>query len=222
MDKFRLLATLVVTLTFGISPFAISAKKSTEEQAADLLYRYRNEAGVVVIDYSIPPKYAAKGYEVISPSGRVLETVSPQTDKPVEDQVAIKAQEEQKKEDAYILRSYSTLEDIGRAKQRRLIQLDREIAILSSSLSEYERRRVELTKRAAAYQASGQELPENVRSSLEELEAQKISSQKQLANMGVQRDEVDKRFSHYAARLKLLRPGVATVNTAVSETAPGQ
>jgi hypothetical protein len=42
---------------------------------ADYLYRYTDDEGGIVIDYSIPPEYVAGGYEVLYSDGTVSRVV---------------------------------------------------------------------------------------------------------------------------------------------------
>ena len=41
------------------------------------LYRYQNELGVTVVDWTIPAAYVSDGYEVLSESGQVVRVVPP-------------------------------------------------------------------------------------------------------------------------------------------------
>jgi len=104
------------------------------------LYRYQNEAGVTVVDWAIPAAYVGSGYEVLNESGQIVRVVPPaKTDTELErDAVAARAQEAeaaaqaaQLERDTFLLRRYSTIEDIEAARDRSLRELDIRIAILS-------------------------------------------------------------------------------------------
>jgi hypothetical protein len=104
------------------------------------LYRYQNEAGVTVVDWAIPAAYVGSGYEVLNDSGQIVRVVPPaKTDTELErDAVAARAQEAeaaaqaaQLERDTFLLRRYSTIEDIEAARDRSLRELDIRIAILS-------------------------------------------------------------------------------------------
>ena len=104
------------------------------------LYRYQNEAGIKVVDWAIPAVYVGSGYEVLNESGQIVRVVPPaKTDTELErDAVAARAQEAeaaaqaaQLERDTFLLRRYSTIEDIEAARDRSLRELDIRIAVLS-------------------------------------------------------------------------------------------
>ena len=39
------------------------------------MYRYTNDQGNTVVDYKVPPEFAARGYEVLNEKGAVIEVV---------------------------------------------------------------------------------------------------------------------------------------------------
>jgi hypothetical protein len=105
------------------------------------LYRYQNEAGVTVVDWAIPAAYVSDGYEVLSESGQVVRVVPPaKTETELErDAVAQRAREAeaaaeaaQLERDTFLLRRYSSVQDIEAARDRSLRELDIRIAILNS------------------------------------------------------------------------------------------
>lgn len=105
------------------------------------LYRYQNELGVTVVDWAIPAAYVSDGYEVLSESGQVVRVVPPaKTETELERDVAAErareaeaaAEAAQLERDTFLLRRYSTVEDIEAARDRSLRELDIRIAILNS------------------------------------------------------------------------------------------
>jgi len=104
------------------------------------LYRYQNEAGITVVDWTIPAAFVANGYEVLSESGQVLRVV-PRMQTETEREQAAAAEQQVKAEaaavaaqierDTFLLRRYSTVEDIEAARDRSLRELDIRISILS-------------------------------------------------------------------------------------------
>jgi hypothetical protein len=87
-----------------------------------------------------PAAYVGSGYEVLNESGQIVRVVPPaKTDTELErDAVAARAQEAeaaaqaaQLERDTFLLRRYSTIEDIEAARDRSLRELDIRIAILS-------------------------------------------------------------------------------------------
>ena len=59
------------------------------------LFRYKNEAGITVVDWVIPAAYVSSGYEILNESGQVVRVVRPaKTDTDFEqDAAAARAQD---------------------------------------------------------------------------------------------------------------------------------
>lgn len=185
------LLTVVATLAVG------------EALASNNLYRYRNEENVVVIDFTIPPEFAVNGYEVITPDGRVLETVEPLSNLPSASERA--ESEQQQRLDQFILRSYSTLEEVQQARDRRLTLLSREMEVLRSNVRELRRRHLELREQAASYQASGDVPPESTEALLAELREQERSTLSLLAEREAQHQKLAEQYAYYGSRLLELK-----------------
>jgi len=191
----------------GLYPALLSADEGGEgaDAISGALYRYRNAQGNQVIDFSIPPEFVDKGYDILSANGRLIKQVPARTDAELTPE-QIAAREEQEKLDAFILRTYSSLEDVARARTRRLQLVEREINVLKSNIMDFTRREEEVKERAAAYQASGQTPPESLTRILTELDEQRYHAQQQLLERQTQYREVMDRYDRHAKRLKELRP----------------
>jgi len=122
-------------------PTAILLSACVGSVTAAELYRYQNEDGITVVDWAIPAAYVSSGYEVLNESGQVVQVVpATKTDTELErDAAAARAQEAeaaaqaaQLERDTFLLRRYSTIQDIEAARDRSLRELDIRIAILSS------------------------------------------------------------------------------------------
>jgi hypothetical protein len=180
----------------------------TANVLASKLYRYKNSEGNIVIDHRIPFEYMAKGYEILTSDGRLIEVVSPQTEDDSVDQkddaVAAKARA---REDKFILSSYSTVEEIDQAKKRKLTQLDREINLVKSNLADTRKQREQEQVRAADYQRGGKAVPEAIRKVLVELDIQEGKAEKSLASREKEIVAVNTLYTRYKKRyIKLTEP----------------
>lgn len=202
-----LVKPVVLALSLLTSPLVMSAG-SDKDGVKGGLYRYQNSEGVMVIDYSIPARYADQGYDIISASGRVLKHVPSKDERVVTSEQEQQAIETRKKEDAYILASYSSLSDIELARQRKLETIDREIDILKANLMDAIRRESDLKDKAAAYQASGQQPPQNIVDVINELVDQQENINKLIDERRQEKAATSERYDGHANRLKELRPGV--------------
>ena len=105
------------------------------------MYRYINAEGNPVIAYQVPPEYVANGYEVLSPSGVVIDVVPRQLsetqqrtlDKRQLTQREAAAEAERLRDwDESLLLRYSTVADIEAARERALRDLRIRVSVLKS------------------------------------------------------------------------------------------
>nr|WP_242523646.1 hypothetical protein [Microbulbifer salipaludis] len=135
------------------------------------LYRYTNEHGVQVLDDVVPPRYVAGGYEVLTPSGRVLEVVAPEL-------TGKELAEKQRREarlaaDLQLLRRYNSIADIESARKRKLAIVQQDMAILRSNIASLNRQIQSEELAAARTERNGgtvsEELLERIESLREEV-----------------------------------------------------
>jgi len=149
-----------------------------------------------VLEDRIPPKYVPKGYEVVSMYGEVLRTVPPA---PSDEELETEARERQARQEreAYeqeLKRRYSTVKDIEDAKRRSLAELQGNISILESNLSNVRLQIRDLESRAARLERSGQEVPESVLVNLGTLKTEVQEIQAQIRHRQEEYDEVADKF----------------------------
>ncbi len=169
-------------------------------------YRYKNSQGTVVIDQSVPPEYVAGGYEVLNQSGTVIEVVPPH--QPVDEGAAIVQQnsnKDQQREDSMLLRSYSSIEEIEAARERRLSLLKREVDIVAGN-EEKSRRMLDASRsRAANLQTSGKPVPESLLKHIDDLGAQ-IDENVELRRVRQQEYQaVSDKYEYYIRRFAELK-----------------
>ena len=135
---------------YGVGCAALVFAWSSLAQAEEL-YRYKNEDGVTVVNWQIPPELAANGYEVITEQGLVLRTVPRSltaeeranlNSEELAERERLEAEEAQSRRDESLLRRYSSVEDIEAARSRSLRELQVRISILTSN-RRTQRQRVE-------------------------------------------------------------------------------
>ena len=101
------------------------------------LYRYQNEEGITVVDWAIPSDFVSAGYEVLNESGQVVRIVAPvktaiELEREADAAKRRDAEAAQLERDTFLLRRYSSVEDIASARNRSLRELEIRIAILNS------------------------------------------------------------------------------------------
>ena len=119
--------------TLGLALIGLSVSSLGAE-----LYRYQDERGVTVVDWAIPAAHVTNGYEVLNEMGQVVRVVQPAKTKTELEQEAARtrlqiaeaaAEAAQLERDTFLLRRYSTVEDIEAARDRSLRELEIRIAI---------------------------------------------------------------------------------------------
>lgn len=134
--------------------------------AETVLYRYKNKNGVQVINSTIPSEYAQLGYQVINTSGEVLKTIKPA---PTAGEIE-KAEAERAIMENYerLTRRYSNIDDIQRAKERKLININTNISILNGSIQNINLVIEDLISQAAKKERAGQKVPQYLLDQLED------------------------------------------------------
>lgn len=132
------LSLLVLILVLGpgaawMAPLAVAQAQ---------MYRYINAQGNPVIAYQVPPEYVANGYEVLSPSGVVIDVVPRQLSetqqrtlykRQLTQREAAEEAERLRHWDESLLLRYSTVADIEAARERALRDLRIRVSVLKSN-----------------------------------------------------------------------------------------
>ncbi|MBL1142152.1 MAG: hypothetical protein HND53_09005 [Proteobacteria bacterium] len=142
---------------------------------------WTNNEGVKECGNAVPPEYAQKGHEELGKSGVVREeTERAKTDKELDEQKrldAIKAEEEriaaeQKKKDDVLLQTFSSVEDIERARDERLTSLDAAIKLTQARNEKIEYDLDKRIQNAAAAERAGKAPSESLLDAIESLKRQ--------------------------------------------------
>ena len=172
---------------------------------ASNLYRYTNDEGIVVIDDKVPPHYVSRGYDILSKSGQLLDTVAPVDPKASKQLLTKKELAARQREDRYILISYSSVAEIKAAMARKLEQLDREINVIKINLRGTKDRIEYEQQRAANYQRGGRKVPDNVATALTKLEAEVKKAGGLLAVRDKEYRQTEALYQSYLVRYRELR-----------------
>lgn len=168
----------------------------TADPPEQVYYRYTNEDGVRVLEDRIPPRYVSGGYEVVSINGRVIRTVppAPSEEEALRRQDEQRAQEERESYNRELRRRYSTVRDIRDAKRRNLAELQGNISMLESNLSNVRLQIRDLESRAAARERSGREVSDSIIENLATLQAEIIEIQAQIGQREQEYEQVEAKF----------------------------
>lgn len=161
-------SALRVASVFLLLAFVVSA------QAASKLYRYTTDRGVVAVDDHVPPEFVKNGYDVLSPDGRVLESVPRQL--MGEEGARKRAADAEAKRlhewDKNLLLRYSSVDDIVAAQGRALREIDIRISILRSNLLSAKAQVEHEQEKAANTERKGGTVPEAITTNIEKLKGE--------------------------------------------------
>jgi len=188
--KFWLLLLMVASL---LAPVLVEA---------DLLYRYRNSEGVVVINNTVPAEYVTNGYDILSSNGQLLDRVHA-----LEEGVDIKGAREagimaalQEDEDNFLLRSYSSVSEIEIARDRKLTLLDRAVESTESDIEIILQLRHDIQSSVADQQRAGLEVSRNLLNRLSESLRHEQNAMVLLESRRARYDLAEQRFINYIKR----------------------
>ncbi|WP_323149161.1 DUF4124 domain-containing protein [Pseudomonas oryzihabitans] len=171
-------------------------------QAAEL-YRYLDRNGTLVIDrQGVPPEYAGKGYDVLNEQGRVIRKVAAALPAAELDRQAQARQ--QALVDGQLRKLYSNVEDVDRAKARKLAELDGLMQIKKATLDSVRQQQSQLMEQAAVYQRNGQALPADLQARLDAMAADQIRLRADLQRYAELRITTSAAFDADRARMQRL------------------
>ncbi|HSC83128.1 MAG TPA: DUF4124 domain-containing protein [Pseudomonas sp.] len=186
-------------LISGLDPaLAADAAKTPVEY-----YRYVNDKGVTVIDrLGVPPEFIEKGYQVVNDQGRVVRVVPPAPN--AEERKRMVEEKAKAKSDAQLLRIYTEVSDVDRARDRKLAELDGVISVAQSNLSSLRTQQANLQATAAESERAGRAVPEHLLVQIDNLKAEQEGLQKDILRYQKSRADAEASFAADRARLEVL------------------
>ncbi len=181
--------------------------------ASEYLYRYVNDAGVTVINYSIPPEYVHKGYEILNRDGSVHKTVpralteeelANQSGSAYQAKVAAEEAERLRKWDESLMLRYSSIEDIEAARDRAISELRIRISILRSNVRSLGIQVESNQKRAADLERRGQEIPMDLVSAIDGLRSEIAETERTIVEREKEIQVVEEGYERDIERFALL------------------
>ena len=194
------LSTLGFCLSLGLGCIA---RVQADDAPGIVLYRYVDSRGVTVLDrQGVPPEYVGKGYEVLNQRGRVVQTVppAPSADE-LRDAQAAKLQADA---DAHLLRLYSSVEDVDRAKNRRLTELDGLIVVAQGNIQNLVTQQGTLQTQAADQERAGHPVPQTLLDQMDDLRDQQQNLKVDILRYQTARTQAEADFGQDRARLQKL------------------
>lgn len=166
-------------------------------EANNQLYRYKNDEGVSVINFRIPPDFVHKGYDIINPDGSLVRRIPRELSKEElllrntdESRARFAEQEAQRLRawDNSLMLRYSSIEDIEAAQDRAMRDLKVRISILKSNLTTIKSQIERGQLKAANIERSGGEVPKEMSTNIDILRLEIEDTEQSIA---ARRDEID-------------------------------
>ncbi len=186
----------------------------TPSVAGKLFYRYTDAHGVVVIDDTLPPELASKGYEVVNEWGTPVRVVAPaKTAAELAEEASLARQRELEKwraaekarQDAVLLRSYTDVESMIKARDEKIATLDSLIRITRAKVARVRTDLNGLQARAADAERSGEKVPERLVSDIRDLTEVLTTNERFISDKRQEQDEIRRRFSVDIERYRRLK-----------------
>lgn len=170
------------------------------------LYRYVDDKGVTVLSrQGVPPEFIGKGYEVLNERGRVLRVIPPAPT--AEEFARMQADRARASSDAQLLRLYSNLDDVDRARERKLAELDGVIGVARGNLQSVRTQQANLQSQAADHERAGRQVPDHLLAQIGNLEEEQQRLQRDIARYREVRTQAEADFAADRARLAELFGG---------------
>jgi len=169
-------------------------------------YRYLDVNGVQVINSSIPPEYAQRGYEVVTRYGRLIKKVDPAM---TGEQLARRrSQVELKAWDAELMRRYSSAAEIIEARKRKLQTVNGNIRILSGNVGTIDNRIHRKLGDAADQERAGRSVSKETLTQLKELKVKRTNALEHIKLRQQEMQEIARRFDEDLARFNKISAGL--------------
>ena len=167
------------------------------------LYRYVNDKGVIVLDrQGVPPEFIGKGYDVLSDQGRVVRVVPPAPT--AAERQRLQEEKAQATSDAQLLRLYSSLDDVDRARERKLTELDGAVGAARGNLQSLRTQQANLQGQAAEQERAGRVVPESLLVQISNIKGEQESLLKDIERFEETRKQASAGFVADRARLAQL------------------
>lgn len=196
----RRLSVVGLTLSLGLCS---SLGAWAAEGPETLLYRYIDDKGVTVLDrQGVPPDYVGKGYEILNQRGRVVQVVPPAPS--AEEVRAAEAAKVQASADAQLLHLYSSVDDVDRAKARKLAELDNLVAMNLGNLKGLRSQQDSLKSQAIDQERAGHPVPQALIDQINDLQERQQALQADIDRIQGTRKQAEAGFLVDRARVQKL------------------
>lgn len=191
----------------ALSLALLCADLQAANESGRLLYRYRNEQGVMVLSEQIPAEYVGQEYSVLSPSGRVLKVVpkAPSAEEAARRKVEFEQQKQQQEYDLSLLNRYSSPLDIAAARDRKIAEIDTRQVLESHNRNALQNELDRQLSQAAQIELNGQQVPQVMRDNIDNIRLQLSENSRKIEFLKNESQRVRSDFDRDIARFNQLK-----------------
>lgn len=185
-----------------LSTFSVSALAAN-------LYRYENDQGITVINSTVPPEYVHKGYDIITPKGRLIERVpralTPEelAAKSAEDRAALD-RARQAEADKKLLAIFSSAADAERARDRKIEAIDVNINVTRGNILKLQADFNTAQAQAAERERAGQAVPAFLVDNMDSLRRQIEKAEASIIEREQEKEMIRTQYQKDIERLRYL------------------
>lgn len=177
---------------FVVFFFNMTSVNTLASSSERVFYRYLNEQGVRVINFSIPPQYVKNGYDILNLQGQVISKVERQKTK---EELALEIKAQRIKEiERNLLRRYSSSDELEEAKQRRLSEVTAQIRMVEGNIALLTNQLNRERMRAAQKERSGKAVPESIQINIKVFESKRSDARRRVARLKQNYNDVEGMF----------------------------
>lgn len=200
-----------LTRRFGsvlrLASAALLLALAVPSHAAGKLYRYTTDRGVIAVDDHVPPEFVKNGYDVLSPDGRVLESVPRQLigEEGARKRAADAEAKRLREWDKNLLLRYSSVDDIAAAQVRALREIDVRLSILRSNLLSAKAQVEHEQEKAADIERKGGTVPAVIATNIEKLKGEATGLEGAIAERVQEKEKTRLSYQRDIERFKTLQ-----------------
>ena len=195
---------------------------------AGQLYRYRDQNGELVVNSVLPPEAAQGGYDILSDSSmRLQKRVEPRlTPEQLAEQERLKQvaereaelQREQAAQDHTLLATYTTVDDLSKAREVKIEAVRAGMAVSELSLVNAQQTLSARIERAAEYERDGKAVPPPIGAKITQT---RDSIARHEANLVRGRTQIDEIRSDFAGQIERFKKLKGLVDEPEIDSSPG-
>ena len=192
--------------------FTLAASYISNTYAGNL-YRYKDDNGVTVLGLNVPPQFVRKGYDILSSSGRLIESVAPaltaeqiadRDNKEAEQARQLIADEKQKEQDLSLLKLYSHPNDAVRVLKRKLQDINDFISIKNGNISVVKGQLEQEKTKAANLERTGKKVSDDILNRISQQKDKIIEIEQEISVKRAEIPTLTKDFNKIITRLETL------------------